>query len=132
MDEPITDETLRRALGLAAQILDELPKHLRPRSDIEDMRRILDGRSTGRDGYIIARAIATALAFRAIANNARPLDFDANPDRAMARFADRVRDFRALFEAAKRCDATAVATCFAQAIESLSGHDEARPTGGGA
>lgn len=55
---------LRRALGLAVQLLADLPEWLRPESDMDDMRMLLAGGSTGRDGYIIAQALATALVYR--------------------------------------------------------------------
>jgi hypothetical protein len=120
-DQP---ETLRRALGLAAQILEELPDHLRPRSNIEDMRRILDRVSTGRDSYIIAQAIATALAFRALNANSLPFDFESDSERAIARLDGRMQDFRTLFEAAKHCNAGLLAFHFAQALANLRSHAE--------
>jgi hypothetical protein len=64
MDIP---ENIRRALGLASQILEDMPEQLRPESDIEDMRQLLASEGTGdtgRDGLLICQAIATALAWR--------------------------------------------------------------------
>jgi hypothetical protein len=43
---------LRRALGLAVQILEDMPEWLRPHSNMEAMRSLLAGNSTGRDGFI--------------------------------------------------------------------------------
>jgi hypothetical protein len=60
-------ENMRRALGIAYQVLQELPVQLRPESDIEDMQQILEGKGTGdtgRDGLLICTAVATALAWR--------------------------------------------------------------------
>jgi hypothetical protein len=117
------DETLLRAL--AAQILEELPDPLRPESNIADIRRVLRGESTGGDGFIIAQAIAAALAFRALSPNRLPLDF-SDPERATARlndrmqeFRNRTQEFRTLFEAAARCDAWTLAIHFAPALENL-------------
>jgi hypothetical protein len=119
------DETLLRALGLAVQILEELPDHLRPESNIADIQRILSGESSGGDGFIIAQAIATAIAFRALGANGSPLDF-SDPERATARLNDRMQEFRSrmqefstLFEAAARCDAWTLAIHFAPALENL-------------
>jgi hypothetical protein len=67
MDIP---ENIRRALGLAYQILLDLPEQLRPESDAADMQQLLEGKSTGdtgRDGLIIASGVATALAWRTLA-----------------------------------------------------------------
>jgi hypothetical protein len=112
------DETLLCALGLAAQILEELPEHLRPQSNIADLRRILSRESTGHDEFIIAQTIATALAFRALNSNRLPLDL-SDPERATTRLNDqmheyrkRVQEFRMLFEAAARCDAKTLAMHF--------------------
>jgi hypothetical protein len=60
------DESMLRALGIAIQILGEMPDHLRPESDISEMREIMAGKSTGRDFFIVTQAVATALAYRAM------------------------------------------------------------------
>jgi hypothetical protein len=119
------DGTLLRALGPVAHILEELPDHLRPESNIAAIRRILSGESTGGDGFIIAQAIATALAFRALSANRLQLDF-SDPERATGRLNDRMQEFRdqarefgTLFEAAALCDPWALATHFASALENL-------------
>ena len=57
----LTDDA-RFALGLALKILDELPENIRPISSMADMRSLLDGQSSGRDGLIVAQAVALALA----------------------------------------------------------------------
>src|SRR5215471_13474564 len=98
----MTDEDpnaiLHRALGLAIQILEELPDDLRPRSNIEDMKALLAGQSTGRDGLIQTEAVATALAHlsqRALGVSPY-LDRD-RVDNAVAGLNNRTHDFRAVF-----------------------------------
>jgi hypothetical protein len=36
----LSDQNVRRALGLALQILEELPEKLRPHSNIADLRKL--------------------------------------------------------------------------------------------
>ena len=57
-------EDARRMLGLAMQILEDLPEWLQPASNMADMRTILAGGNTGRDELIISEAVNTALAWR--------------------------------------------------------------------
>jgi hypothetical protein len=63
-------------LGLAIQILEDLPNEFRPLSDIEDMRAVLDvmeerSSSCDREGCIID-AVATVLAWRTLDAISRP------------------------------------------------------------
>jgi hypothetical protein len=106
-----SDETLWRALGLAVQILEELADDLRPEDDIADMRRMLNGESTGRDEWVVTQAVATALAFRAISASRLPV--------ASANLNNRIQEFRALFEAAARCNAWALGASFTTALDKL-------------
>jgi hypothetical protein len=128
----MTDEgsnaVLRRALGLAIQRLEELPDDLRPRSNIDDMKALLAGQSTGRDGLIQTEAVATALAHlsqRALSVSPY-LDRD-RVDNAVAGLNNRMHDFRALFDLAKRCDAETLAIKFVEACSRLGASAEARP-----
>ena len=52
------DHNVRRVLGLAIQILEDAPGNLRPLSNIDDMRDLLKGETTGRDGLIVTHAVA--------------------------------------------------------------------------
>jgi hypothetical protein len=88
------DNNLRRALGLAVQILEDMPGWLRPESNMDDMRDLLVGKSSGRDGLIISEAIAIALAYRTFEIvEAGPRDGDV--------FGKRLDEFTALFAAAR-------------------------------
>ena len=60
------DDNVRRALGLAVQILQDMPEWLQPGSNMDDMRDLLAGQSSGRDGLIIAEALAITLCWRTI------------------------------------------------------------------
>jgi hypothetical protein len=59
------NESARQALGIAIQILEELPELHRPDSNIEHMRQMLRPHQlSDRDEIILQEAIATALVFR--------------------------------------------------------------------
>jgi hypothetical protein len=125
MDIHINDN-IRRALGLAEQILQELPTRRRPDSNIQDMRGLLDGRSSGRDDYIICEAIATALAWRKQDVIANPPNFEAQVDQhrhpAFAQaeqahssvgtkvFSDRIDELRAVFDLVRQANAESFAS----------------------
>jgi hypothetical protein len=55
---------IHRMLGLAVQILEEMPEGLRPKINTKDIHAILAGEDTGRNGLIMTEAIANALVFR--------------------------------------------------------------------
>ena len=103
-------DTMRRALGLALQILEDMPPEYRPESDIEDMRHLLDGQSSGRDGYITAKAVATALAYRAAHAVARPINWES--DIAEVAVNNRIREFASLFKATAGLDYTVLGLTF--------------------
>ncbi len=116
-------ESRFRALGIAVQILEGFPDELRPDSNIADMREMLAGKSTGRDGLILTQAIATALAFRAV--NAMSVRRDySNPEHALVGLNRRNEEFSALFELAGQCDAPLLGLYFDQACGGLSAAGE--------
>jgi hypothetical protein len=53
-----------RMLGLAVQILEEMPEWLRPKINTKDIHAILAGEDTGRNGLIMTEVVANALVFR--------------------------------------------------------------------
>lgn len=110
---------VRRALGLAVQILEELPDHLRPKSNIEDMRGLLEGQSSGRDGVIVVEAIATALAWRTQQMIANPPRFD-DTELGVQVHNNRLSELTALFELVRQADARTFAIYFVQACGSES------------
>ena len=113
MDEAERDsDTVRRALALAVQILEELPDQLRPESNIEDMRDLSGGETTGRDGFIMAEALATALAFRAFTamTTKTPNDTDA----MVASINNREREFASLFTLVRNVNPELLAMLFTQ------------------
>ena len=112
------DENSRRALGLAIQILDEMPIELRTESDINDMREILKGGSTHRDDLLLTQAVATALAFRAV--SAMQAERDLSRVAARSGLNNRLQEFGDLFEVAARCDASMLALYFDQACGKLA------------
>jgi len=128
MTDEDSNAVLRRALGLAIQLLEELPDDLRPRSNIVDMKVLLAGQSTGRDGLIQTEAVATALAHlsqRAL--GVSPYLDHNRVDNAIAGLNNRMHDFRAIFDLAKRCDAGTLAIKFVEASSRLGASIEGRP-----
>ncbi len=114
-----TDEGLLRALGLAVQVLEELPDKLRPGSNIADMRRLLAGNSTGRDPLIVTQAVAAALAFRSLHLAGVAPDW-RDADAACAGFNNRVNELASLFKLAATCDAYLLALYFEGACRNLA------------
>ena len=109
------DDNLRRALGLAVQILEDVPEHLQPASNMNDMRAMLEGRSSGRDGLIVAEAIAIALAWRTL------MIADNPPSRENSEvYSRRMEEFRALFEALRSVDVWRVATSYNEICDRLA------------
>jgi hypothetical protein len=53
-----------RMLGLAVQILEEMPEGLRPKINTKDIHAIMAREDTDRNGLIRTEAVANALAFR--------------------------------------------------------------------
>jgi hypothetical protein len=116
--------TMRCALALAIQILEELPDYLHPDSNIEDMRDLLAGVTTERDGFVVAEAVATALAFRAFTATTTKTTDDA--DAMTAASASRELEFAALFMLARHVSLTRLAFLFEQACRRIA---DAPPTG---
>jgi hypothetical protein len=116
-------ESRLRALAIAVQVLEELPDELRPDSNIDDMREMLAGKSTGRDWLILSQAVATALAFRAANAMSVRRDF-SDPEHAVAGLTNRNQEFSALFELAGRCNAPLLALYFDQACGNLAAAGE--------
>ena len=108
-------EDVRRALGLAMQILEDRPDELRPHSNISDMKQLLSGQSSGRDGIIITEALATALAFLTL----RAITDPANPHLRIDVFNARLHEFEALFKLVGRVDAWTFAVRYVYACERL-------------
>ena len=110
------DNDMRRALGLAVQILEDLPEWLRPESNMDEMRALLAGQSTGRDSVILTEAAAIALAWRTLnIIEGKPHDA-ANADE----HTKRVEEFRALFAIAKRIDAFPFALRYVEMCDRLA------------
>jgi hypothetical protein len=107
---------VRRALGLAIQIIEDLPDWLQPKSDMADMRALLDGESTGRDSLILVTAIALALAFRA----RHAMTVKSSPEG----FVNRLEDFRTLFTVVQMCDPWTFAIKFTEACDRFSRENE--------
>jgi hypothetical protein len=82
---------------------------------------------TGRDGYIIAEAVATALRFRA--DNAMGVRFDPNTPSEIwsARINNRVSEFTALFRLAAQCSPSSLAFLFDNACRRLRSRGELSP-----
>jgi hypothetical protein len=103
--EVVMNEELRNALATAVQILKDLPEEFQPTSNIEDMEEILAGRSSGRDGYIMTEAVATALAwhtYRAIRHPLNPAlaESPADQDTCVSLYNVRISEFADLLTAA--------------------------------
>jgi hypothetical protein len=114
-------EDMRRALGLAVQILEELPDELLPYSNIEDMKGLLAGQSSGRDGWIVTEAVATALAYLTHRSITIPPMSDGN-DRELSvqRMNTRVHEFAALFELVRQVEAYTFSASYLQSCDRLA------------
>jgi hypothetical protein len=110
------DEAVRQALFAAIPILEKLPDAYRPRSNIENMREVLAGRSSGRDGYIITEALATALAYR----TSIIVDEPVEPPVCAEAFTHRLHEFCDLFTVVARIDPWTFAVCFSQACDRMA------------
>jgi hypothetical protein len=132
--EQLVEEDLRRQLGLAIQILEELPDKFRPASNIADMREILAGEWDGPDvrvTVLLVQAVATALAFRTLTvlNATR---HDSRDEPYMGGLENRIAEFQTLFELVKLADAGVLASYYAAACSGLAAtqpeqHDSTQP-----
>ena len=105
-------DDLQRALGIAVQVLEDLPERLRPESNIEDMKALIAGETTDRAGLLLVQAVATALAFRVQSALDNPQQWNREntiEDTEPVGFNNRVQEFTALLELAKSSDARMLA-----------------------
>jgi hypothetical protein len=112
---------VKSALGIAIAVLEELSDPLRPNSNIDDMKTILNVRTTGsvgRDNLIVAHAVAAGLAMRAIHAIDHPIDL--SKDMAGTVLTSRVSDFMSLFAAAADCAPGDLAIKFAEVPVQIS------------
>jgi hypothetical protein len=107
---------IRRALGLAVQILEDMPEWLQPLSNMDDMRDLLARESTSRDGAILTEAAATALAWRTLEIVEAPPLEAANAEVHIRR----VEEFKALFALVKRIDASHFALRYVEMCDRLA------------
>ena len=124
------DNNVRRALGLAVQILEDLPAELRPESNMEDMRGLLAGKSSdrvGRDNLLIIEAIATAIVWRTLEivnappHKPMPADTPSTEVRAMYDvFERRINEFRTLFELSQQFEPSVFAMRYVESCERLA------------
>jgi hypothetical protein len=120
------DVVVERALGLAIQILEELPDEARPGSDIADMRRMLEGRDSGRDNYIIIEALTTVLALRASEAMTNPIQMTAglssNESKVEAitvGMTNRMNELADLFDGLSKFNGSAVGLHFLEACKNV-------------
>jgi len=121
--EQLAEEDLRRQLGLAIQILEELPEKFRPASNIADMREILAGEWDGPDAratVLLVQAVATALAFRTLTVLNAPTRRDSRNEPYMGGVENRIAEFQTLFELVKLADAGVLASYYAAACSGLT------------
>jgi hypothetical protein len=141
----LNQEALRQALGLAVSILEDLPAHLRPARNMEDMRQLLAGRTSDRGGIIVMEAVSTALAFRTFNAMTYPIEFhnkmglhgkDRQDLAARSdRLNSRTQEFGALFALLATFDPYAMGSYYLEACSRLAAIDRAPPltdTPGGA
>jgi hypothetical protein len=117
--EQLVEEDLRRQLGLAIQILEELPDKFRPDSNIADMREILAGQWDGPDARVtvlLVQAVATALAFRTLTVLNTPTRRDSRNELYMGGLENRIAEFQTLFELVKLADAGVLASYYAAGL----------------
>jgi hypothetical protein len=115
------DETVLRALGLAIQIIEEMPEQHRQSSDMHDMRLILEGGSTARDDYLIVQALTLALAWRAstVPPSKNFADME-EADSAVVGVKNRWREFEELFAALAKANPNTVGFLFDQACQQVN------------
>jgi hypothetical protein len=113
------NKELRKALGLALQILEDLPGQLRPENNIKDMHEILAGRSSGRDDIIVQEAVATALAWRTHDAVLHPLNPD-DKEAFASGFNNRAAEFADLFTAVSILGPNSVGMLFVQACNRIA------------
>jgi hypothetical protein len=121
--EQLVEEDLRRQLGLAIQILEELPDKFRPASNIADMREILAGEWDGPDvrvTVLLVQAVATALAFRTLTVLNTPTRRDSRKEPYIGGLENRIAEFQTLFELVKLADAGVLASYYAAACSGLA------------
>jgi hypothetical protein len=118
MDE-MNYEAMRKALGLAVSILEDLPANLRPASNMKDMRDLIAGKSTGRDGLIVMEAVSTALAFRTFNAVTHPID-TKDPDAMATRINSQMHEFGTLFELAAKFDPLTIGVYYREACSRLA------------
>jgi hypothetical protein len=106
------DNDTRRALGLAVQILEDSPDWLQPKSNVDYMRKLLAGKSSGRDGPIIAEAVAVALAHRTVEI--------VEGSNSIEAYISRIHEFVALFALAQRVDAGLLAISYVEMCERIA------------
>jgi hypothetical protein len=111
------DNDMRRAVGLAVQILEDVPEWLRPESNMSDMRDLLAGETTGRDGPILVEAVAVALAHRTIEI--------VSGSKSPAAFSNRIDEFTALFRLVRRADARLFAVRYVEMCDRLARREDA-------
>ncbi len=110
----VNQEDVHRMLGLTVQILEDLPEWLQRRSNMDDMRAILAGDNTGRDGLIITQAVATALAYRT--QHAMAHALAANE----AGINNRLQELRSRFQLVQCCDAWLFAISYNEACDRIA------------
>lgn len=117
------DNNVRRALGLAVQVLEDLPEWLRPESNMDDMRDLLAGKSSGRDGVIVTEAIAIALAWRTReVTESKPHDA-SNADVHIRR----IDEFMGMFALAQHIDAHHFALSYLAMCDRLARSRQEQP-----
>jgi len=115
--------TLQRILGLAVQILEDLPDNHQPKSDMADMRRIMAGEDTGRDGMIQHEAVAVVLAWmtkRALAKDFFWDESKGSTEAKMVGFQNQLREFTELFQLIERCSPEMLALAYNTACARIS------------
>jgi len=88
-------EIVRKALGLALQVLDDMPADIRPASDIAGIREIIAGRSAGsdeRDTFLVAQGVAVALAWQTHRAMSEPICLE-HTEASTVKFNSRANDF---------------------------------------
>ena len=122
--------TVRRALGLTVAIYEALPEACRPESSLKDMRALLDNQSDSIDPrrtlILTIEAIVTALVFRTSeAMGPSGHTYEGWGAWSVGR-ENRIREFRALFEALRQFDSKLSAELFDEAcrrIDTLKRND---------
>lgn len=114
-------EIVRQALGLAVQILGDMPAESRPVSNIPGMRWSLAGGSSGspdRDSPLVAQGVVVALAWQTCRALSEPIPLES--ESSTVKFNSRANDFAELLSVIPELGVELMGALFARACDHIA------------